>query len=256
MSGATRHAEAQERVDALRRRLYRSDATEEDLRRYLAERDADSTVEPTTRQEAAAPRRRRLLLPALVLIALVASGTGLALTPQHPTTPPTPSARAAAPDAAFASVVAVAGTLAADPASPAVRRHVSRRTTADGGTVLSQRFDGSGATVVPLDLTTAPFDGGRAVVMLTTSRRGPDGWRAVRVRTRRDWSSYAEVVARGPSTDDAGIPFATIAPYDGSPPGWIAVDAARDVRWRLEVMFLPPIANHPDCTDLRSCVDG
>lgn len=255
MTGRTPPAEAQQRLDGLRRRLYRSGATEEDLRRYTAERDAQQAAEPAAPTDVLPLRRRRSVLPAAALAVLLCSGVGIALTTGR-TAPPRATASPEVRSDRSQVVLDVGAGLSAGPRGRVVHEPASRTTAADGTAVLSQRFTGVGAAVVPLDLTTASFDGGRVVVTLTASRPSPVAWRAIRLRTRQDWSSYPEVVARSPAADSAGIRSSTVASYGGAPPGWIAVDADATGRWTLVVVLLSPLAHRASCTDLRSCLPG
>jgi hypothetical protein len=207
-------AEERERTEAelddLRRRLYRPDATDADLREYLAER---ATAAPADAPAPAPPRRHRraVLGVAAVAVALAACIAGTAVLLPRPANP---SAR---PAAASAEPSRVSGpTLTAVPI--------------DGAATAAERFEGVGDGVLSIHLPGAEFGTMRAVVLVYSSRTSTISWTAVRPP-----SGDVSVVARARVTSH--VDFATPHPftYAGGPPTRITVAAPEGLHWTVLV---------------------
>ncbi|GAA4741999.1 hypothetical protein GCM10025783_11640 [Amnibacterium soli] len=229
------------RLDALRRALYRPDATDADRQRYAAEQQAVRPPDPeaTTAAAPAAPVPRRWRLGLTVLAVVLAAAGGI-LVGQRFAQPLQQTARpTAAP--VLQQDVQDGARYAVDTAGVSGPRSVA--TTVRGTAVIGQRFEGRGSAVVPVDLLPGTFDGGRAMVVLTAARSAPTEWRALRLLTRNDFSSFPVVMAHG--TADPGTLVATPSTFvfPGAPPARIAVEAPDDVRWTLVVAASPQIAD-------------
>ncbi|MFD1722084.1 hypothetical protein [Amnibacterium endophyticum] len=215
-------------LDALRRRLYRPDASDADRARYDALRSRLET-RPSTTAEAPAPRprpsRRVLLGSALVGALLVVAAVLSATTAPEPAPTdsrlPSSVVTPPAPDPAQATPVAV-------------------QVAGEGGAVTGQRFHGVGPAVVPLITGEAPLTGGRLVVVLTADSASPLGWTALDPRSIGSGPSTPRVVASSPSRPRSGIGTPETATYDGAPPPQIAIDARDRTAWELTVLLLRP----------------
>ena len=231
MTAARQHEEHDVDVDALRRRLYRADASDADLRRYLDERGPL----PESEEPLAALRRPRhgpaiAALASALAICAVTTGVLLHRPATAPATPATPAATKAA------QVVVDAGDGRLLPIDP---DHLSgpARTAIDiaGQAASAQRFDGLGVQAVPVGLPGAEFGTERAVVVLYSDRASTVSWRVLRLATRRDWSSYQQVLASGrvATHPDSGTP--DTFSYAGGPPTEVLVEAPPDLHWTLLV---------------------
>lgn len=253
--------EARGRLDALRRRLYRDGATEDDLRRYLGARDALTAAEPAPgtasapsvaqqsgRPPAAALRPRRpALLPIVavvaVLVALVAVA-GVAATTV--TARPSPAAtRAADDDRSTTSPVVVGDDGGATAPENGYTTPARIAVSIDGVAAVAWQVHGHGSVYVPVDRAAASFRGGKAVVVLSSPDTVPIAWRAVRLLTRSNRSSNEQVVARSAAANRSGVPRTTVIDYDGDPPSHIAVQAQRGRGWTLLVALTPAVASDP-----------
>lgn len=200
-------------VEALRRRLYRADASEEDQARYaLLTRDAAPVPAPSR-----PPLRRRvprIVIPAAVVVGLAATvliGRSVA-TSARPVAEVRPTATAtatASPEVAVATI---------DLAEP------------------GKEIRGTGSAEVPVDVAYAAF-GGRFSVLLSSPDARPLGWTARTLETRRDWSSYRKVIASSPTRDRLDATRGDVAAYVGTPPMWITVQAPADTTWTLTIAF-------------------
>lgn len=226
--------------DALRRRLYRAEATEQDLVRYR------QTLRRGARRPATAPLRRTLphRRMALLLLAGLLTGALVVLTTPQRTAPTTSPARASpGPEP-------VALTVAADARAAFVRsleqgrgaglaqyffQHPDARPPAV--TTLSraatEEHDGVGTQAVGLAPSDLADHGGRITVMLTLARTARARWRAVR--------SGAQATAddlRGRRTEQlAGLPVSTTVGYRATAPDRLLIEAAPGVRWDVVVVF-------------------
>ena len=237
MTSPRKSSEEEARLDALRRRLYRADATEADRQRYEAERIATIEPEPLAAAEEQ-PAARRPRRGAVVLAAVVAGGLGLTL--GVVVAQPATERAKPAPAKVLQQSISDAQRFTIDTAG--VRGPTSVATAILGTALIGQRFEGHGPAVVPVDLLPGSFDGGRAMVVLTAAQPAPTAWRALRVVTRSDFSSFPVVMAHG--TADPGTIVATPSTfvYPGAPPARIAVEAPDDVRWTLLVAATSQIA--------------
>ena len=239
---APRHSPEEEaHFDALRRALYRPDAADADRQRYEAERASVLAPEPSEKAaaHAAAPPVRRsrtdLTVHAIELAAVVGmeDGQRIAL-PVAQTVQPT-AEPVLQQDFEDGPKFAVNMKGVSGPRSVA--------TAVRGTPVIGQQFEGHGSAVVPVDLLPGSFDGGRAMVVLTSAQSAPTAWRALRLLTRNDFSSFPVVLAHG--TADPGMLVATPSTFvfPGAPPARIAVEAPDDIRWTLVVAATPQIAD-------------
>lgn len=227
-------------LDALRRRLYRPDATDADLREYLAERVAAT---PGPEQEAAEPpprpsHRVPLILAgvgAAVVAVVVVGAVGLRQA-EDTALPAVPTAAASsAPTAAPSEAVVDVGdgqVLTLDGVAP-TRTAVG--TTVRDRRVIGRRFEGRGNAVVRLDPPVGSWDGGRVSVQMTSNGPSPVAWRALLRVTRTDWTTYPVVLARGLVPEQSGAAVPSTFLYPRNPPTEIAVAAGRDVPWTLVV---------------------
>jgi hypothetical protein len=215
----TESAEAR-RLDDLRRALYRADASDADVRRYLSERlKAGPAPAPAPQVSRRRPRRTLLAIgAALVLLSTLAVGVRLeqpAATIQATRAPrPVPTS--------VGDAAAVLG-----PTRVAV--------LVDGEAVSGFRFEGSGSVVLPFDPPPGSYDGGRAVVALVTGEPAPVVWRALRLTTRQDWTSFPQVLAQGTAGRAVDLPATEAFGYRGLPPTRVAVEAPVGTRWSLVV---------------------
>ena len=253
VTGFRESVEAQERLDELRRRLYRDGAGEEDLRRYAEVRDSILRIEqPRTEGPDAPPapplRRRRRAFPiaavavAALLLAGVGAGIAAKTSPVHPhaASTPTPKVTAAPDPVSTAEPQDIGdGQLLVQDAS-VVTAPSTLSVSIDGSVANAQQFEGTGDAVVPLDVSTAGFSGGRGVVVLSSEAVAPVDWRVLRTGTRTDWTSYQEVLAQGTVLAGSPAPSPILFDYPGNPPTHLAIQAPHGLRWTLLVVFLGP----------------
>jgi hypothetical protein len=248
VAGSKDSFEVQQRLDELRRSLYRDGATDEDLRRYAEERTAllDDPEPPTESLSDRTPRRKHRLLVAAAAGAVALFATiGIAVTarPVHPFAVPTPTPHAAPVRTGTLQDIGDGQALLQEAkviTSPPIQVVIV------GGTAATARqYLGIGDAVVALDLSTAPVDGNSGVVMLSSSKPSPIEWRALRLRTRRDWTPYEQVVARGTVIVRPGIQSRIDLHYVSPPPSRIAIRAPFGVRWTALVAFLSDSAPPP-----------
>ncbi|MBW4040873.1 MAG: hypothetical protein HIU86_01925 [Acidobacteria bacterium] len=203
-------------TEALRRRLYRPDASDDDRARYA---QLVPRAVPVSEAPSDAGRRRRvpsvLVLGAVVLaLAIVALAVRAIAAPEH--------AVARLPAAPSASAIAAAGRVTVGP---------------DGLAKPGEPVHGTGTVEVAIDVTGASFDGGRFSVLLSSTDERPVGWSAVTLATRRDWSSYRKPVGAGPARDRLAATRPDEIAYRDSPPRWVTVEAPADAAWTLTVGF-------------------
>ncbi len=247
MIGTQESVRARQRLEDLRRCLYRDGATEEDLRRYAEERAAllDAQVPPAERVGAPVAHHTRRLLVALfaTALALLAEiGVSITAQPAHTTAPKpaagaTPLTQGSIEDIGGGqTLVQEAGVVTSPPIQVVI---------VGGTAATAQQYQGIGDAVVALDLSSAPVDGSRSVVMLSASRTSPIEWRALRLDTRRDWTSYEQVLARGTVIARPGVQSRIDVHYVGPPPSRIAIQAPFGVHWTVLVAFLSGSAPAP-----------
>ena len=242
MTAPQQSPEEDARLDALRRALYRPDATDADRQRYRAEQAA-VLLEPEPTAQAPEPpverpaRRLRwgVMVVAVALAGLAGIAIGQRLAP--------PAVETARPTAAPVLQQDFEDGSRYEVDTKGVSGPRAVATTVRGTAVIGQRFEGHGPAVVPVDLLPGSFDGGRAMVVLTAAQPAPTAWRALRLLTRNDFSSFPMVMAHG--TADPGQLVATPSSfiYPGAPPARIAVEAPDSVRWTLVVAATPQIAD-------------
>lgn len=206
-------------AEALRRRLYAPEATEEDRRRYAAAAPAVQAVRPVPR------RRPRVPIAVVVLAAVLVAAGGAALT-----------GRLARPDATDAPRAIVTAAPSSAPTPPVISGPVEQvPVRIDGVAAVGQRLRGEGQAVVPIDTSSASFRGGSVSVVLASADGRPMGWEVRGLVTRQDWSSYQQVIGRSAGADRRGDPTAVTTPYTGAPPLWVAVEAPAGAIWTLTV---------------------
>jgi hypothetical protein len=211
MTGGTERERTEVALDDLRRRLYRADATEEDVRQYLAGRAA---VVPAEAPPAAQERRRRRGTPVGVVAVVGALAACVAITAvllPRPTSAPAPAAtRAAEPSR-------VSGpTLTAVPI--------------DGTATAAERFEGVGDGVLSIHLPSAEFGTLRAAVLVYSSRTSTISWTAMRPP-----SEDASVIARARVTSHVDFASPKAFTYAGGPPTRITVEAPEGLHWTMLV---------------------
>jgi hypothetical protein len=210
--------ESDARLDDLRRRLYGPQATEDDVARYAAEREARQPAAPAPR--IAAPRSRRT---ALLAGGVLLAGGALAL-----------GVRLLQPASARSAAVRAAQDLGdgeGDPTKVSGRSSVAA--SIDGTSVVGHRTQGYGNAVVPFDAPDGSFDGGRAMVAVTSTGPTRVGWQAIRRVTRQDWSAYPVVMASGSAQDRSGAHAPTVFGYATRPPDLVVIRAPADIGWTL-----------------------
>jgi hypothetical protein len=214
------------RVDDLRRRLYRADATAEDLERYRAELESVEPAAPEATPSAPQPRRVTAAAIALAVVAVVV--LVLAVRLGQPAEQTAPSTFGPAPTADAERVVGPARDAGGATILPVV---------IDGTTVAGQRFRGVGRAHVDVDAPQGAFDGGRMLIHLTTGGSQRLEWRAVAFAGRPDWTSRVEIASGAVWT-----PFGSTAPtpiaYPAQPPTRIEIDAPQGAGWTLVVAFV------------------
>ena len=225
-------SEAADRVDDLRRRLYRVDASEEDLQRYLAEQPVQPAVEPIEEVSGDGvkrfPRRRTGIALAVVMTAaavLIVQGARS----------PTGSAGPTALPAGQALLQSIGDGQVLDVAGGEVTDAVNVPAAVHGTAVAGQRFSGRGNALVAFHPPSGAFDGGTLMVAMTATGSAPVRWRALLVMTRNETTSYPLVLARGRVDRESGLGVPTTFIYPSRPPTRFAVAAAPDVRWTLVV---------------------
>jgi hypothetical protein len=242
---------ARDGPDELRRRLYRQDATLEDVTRYRAasgdEREGgEQEDEPLEAVRTRGPRRRALLA-AVVVIALAAVGIGVTAR-SHPLPAPHPTPLSAVPPddtelavpadarAAFIASLDTGGSAEVlqyifdnPDARPAPLRTVMR---AD-----STEHWGSGPAEVSLSPSQEAEHGGRFTVALTVNRLS----NVVMTVIRADSGNSASFIERLDAGDGVrarpGVPAVRTILYSGEAPTDLRLTVPRAVHWDLVVVF-------------------
>lgn len=243
--------------EALRRRLYRSDATEQDLARYrtaVDERPEEGTRSGPPKRPAATAVPARTRRPALLstLVAIVGGGAvvvaAVVLTTGRPATAPaapTRTAAAAAPDPvaiSAASRLRLAGRVQhGDPAAlsgffldhpesiPEALRGTRRADT--------QETPGTGDGMVGLDPSGLAMRGGRVTVVLVLDQPGTATWQALRDVTMEPHAATWRVVDRRTARYGAALPLAVTFAYQAAPPTRLRVTAPSGAHWSAAVVF-------------------
>lgn len=228
-------------LDALRRRVYASDATDVDVQQY---RDALAATrmpgEPVGHVEGGTPlpvRRRsrparlwRLVAAVGGAAALCAVAVGLAHQPSAPG--PSPSPVAVPPDVRSRFIAdvrrgdttSIANALIAHPERlPSVLRAAHR---AEVGQLAA-----AGAGVVDLRPSAIADSGGRLTVVVVTDDDAPVRWEAT--REPRPWSGPGRTIPVASSQGDvtAGVPAAATTAYRSGAPTRVRVEAPAGVHW-------------------------
>lgn len=242
MTAPQRSSEDDARLDALRRRLYRPEATDADRQRYAAasaaavlESEPDAATADRPPEEAARRPRWGAVVVAVALAGLAGVGIGQHLAPRAAETARPSAAPVLRQDFEDAPTFAVHMRGVSGPVSVA--------TSIRGTPVLGQQFEGRGRAVVPVDLLPGSFDGGRAMVVLTAAQPTPTAWEALGLVNGNDVSAFPVVMARGTADPGRIVATPSMFVYPGAAPGRIAVEAPDDVRWTLVVAATPQIAD-------------
>ncbi len=236
----TREPESTDSVlDDLRRRLYRSDATDDDLRRYVEARESGSEVPPQPEHGPPPPPPRRLVL-GLALAAVLAAGAAVAVAAQIGA-----SSERAAPAARTTAGLQESGAGADGASSVAELGSVaglgSVAASIGGTAAVGQRFQGYGDAVVPIDAPEGS-GGGRASIDVISTDPARVGWQALLRIDRDDGTSYPYVLAEGAAEDRSGAHAPTVFAFASRPLTQVAVEAPPGVGWTLVVAFTPEIA--------------
>lgn len=219
--------------ESLRRRLYRPDASPEDLQRYA------SAAPLAVRRQRAERRRpsRRALIGAALVLAGAAVITALLLRPA--TAPPLPAPTAVGLSAedrtdllqnlARGGDAGIAAYLVTHPSPPGL--------VATAGTITDE-LHGTGSRTVPLDVSQVPAGAGRATVLLVLAQPAHVTWRALRLGTDGSPVVLLRPVAAREGDQAAGsMTTATFAYADGRRPSRLRVEVGDGVRWGAAVVF-------------------
>lgn len=224
------------RLDDLRRRLYRADATDRDLQRYIEERESALPLEPSPPPppgRSSRPSFRGIALGAaavLVLVTAVVAGARAGTQAAEPTR--TPRGTTVQQNVGDGPVLTVNGEVEG-PSPVAV--------TIDGTAAVGQRFQGYGSVVVFLDPPTGSDAGGRALVGVTSTLPEGVAWRALLDFATGDGTTSPLVIAHGIAEDRSGAHAPTTFGYPTRPPTRIAIAAPAGVGWTLVVGVVHPI---------------
>ena len=242
--------------DALRRRLYRADATEEDRSRYaaLSSRVAPpqvvGEVEQEDRADAEAPaakRPRRVLVPVAAALA-VAAVVALAWIGTRASAPaPHPEASIAAPGAQVLAVtraersVLVTGLQHGGDAGLGAYffAHMENRPPIlqTPGRAETLEYHGTGSGTVDLAPSAAALHGGRMTVVIVLANDTRVRWRADRLGDPAGRpATWQPVVARAADLR-AGVPVVATIAYAAPPPTRLVMRLPEGVRWGAAVVF-------------------
>lgn len=239
MTGSKSTLAEHDRTDDLRRRLYRADATAVDLQHYLdvpVVPEAPASVDELVLAPAPPPRRRRVG-PGAAVALVVACGIVVAALLQQPLadqrrwTAPLQPARTVLQDVGSGRILAVDPTQVTGPTPVPI--------DVDGTPVVGRRFDGVGDAVVALDLPVTSSGAGQAAVAVSSTRGTPIAWRALRVATRKDRSSYQQVIAMQTITSEANFATPMTFTFTGGAPTRIVLEAPEGLRWTLLITAIP-----------------
>jgi len=74
--------------------------------------------------------------------------------------------------------------------------------------------------------------------MLSSTKASTIAWRALRLTTRTDWTSYEQVVAQGTVAGRPRVASPIDFHYVGAPPSRISIEAPYGVHWTVLIAFL------------------
>lgn len=222
-------------VDALRRRLYRPGATDEDLRAYEAARPLETAEEAEEPALSPRGRHRRLVVVAAVAGVLAVLVAGVLLRP---------AAEPARPVAARPSPVLldIGDGASLDVAAGSASRATAVVTAVDGTPVIGRRVEGRGNAVVDLDPDRSAA-GGRAVIAVASAGTARVTWRVLLDVLHPDWSASVFVLAQGRAEGEGDAVPATTFTFAARPPTRIAVQAPDGVRWA--VVYAATVGTEP-----------
>lgn len=245
----------EERLAALRRRLYAPGATDEDVAAYRAvarpARPADDAVPPAGRAaDAGGPSRRAAVV---VLGAVVVGGAALLGTVRlvagerpRPTASPAPTR-----DPRLTSAVLPASAATRDRFAAALQGgesaglldylygHPSYLPAAMRayGRADSTEYAGQGTSTIALAPSRDADRGGRFTVVLVADRAASFSWRAERLAERNDRSGPVVAMATHAGTLRAGEPASCTLAYDDGAPSRLAVYVDETVKWGAVAVF-------------------
>lgn len=228
------------RLDDLRRRLYRADATDRDLQRYIEERESALPLEPSPPPppgRSSRPSFRGIALGAAAVLVLALGATvvvGARAGSQAAEPIPTPRGTTVQQNVGDGPVLTVNGEVEG-PSPVAV--------TIDGTAAVGKRFQGYGSVVVFLDPPMGSDAGGRALVGVTSTLPEGVAWRALLDFATGDGTTSPLVIAHGIAEDRSGAHAPTTFDYPTKQPTRIAIAAPAGVGWTLVVGVVHPIAS-------------
>jgi len=234
--------------DDLRRRLYRPDATPEDLERFRAANPGPEAADPPATLPSTAGRRTPILVAAALLVgcAVAAVSIGTTTHPQPVRTASTPLASPAAPPGSTLAIPAsdraafVRSLRAGRPAGllpyflthpdarPAIIRTVTR---AD-----SEEHFGEGSTAIALDPSSAALKGGRFTVVLTVDRPVTAAMTLDHVDSHSPQGLAIKLVL-DPVHADPGLPAVVSLEYEGAGLNTVRLTVPVGVHWDLVADF-------------------
>ncbi len=234
-------AEQRQDREALRRRLYRPDASPDDLQRFASAaprtaRRAGASATPTPRRRRPRPSRRAVGAAGVAAVLLVVAGA-LLLRPTG--APPAPAPTGVALSAEDRSELlqnlarggdaGIAAYLVTHPSPPGL--------VATDGTITDE-LHGSGPGTLPLDVSQVPAGAGRATVLVVVAQPVHVAWQALRLGTDGSPVVVLRPVAERQGDQAAGaLTTATFAHSDGGRPVRLRVDVPDGVRWGAAVVF-------------------
>jgi hypothetical protein len=233
VTDAPEPATTEDRLDDLRRRLYRADASDDDLRRYLAERATHPEALPPPEQPAASRSSSRRLVLGIGLAAAVVIGAAIVVSGQlaGPMEEAAPSSSPPAARNGFGD-----GVLGAVDGPTAVAVSI------DGTAAVGRQYQGYGDATVFFTAPPGSSDGGRALVDVTSSQPSLVDWEARLRVTRADGESFPYLLARGPAQDHSGAHAPTTFAYAGKPLNHVIITAPSEIGWTLVIAVTPRIA--------------
>ena len=246
-------AELDAELAELRRRIFRSGATDADRERYshLTERQHPApgperggavrgtlTADPQAGGRRTPMRRRGVLLAgALAAVALV--GLGLGLVPRGAQLPPAPSPVPVTFDGPTRSefVQNLEGGGAAGIAAYLVTHRPPLPLRGASRSFLIER-SGTGPQGISLNGTPPETVAGRATVFLVLEVAAHAGWTASRIRAQSDDPSPLQAVARRSGDQQSGVMSSATFRYPaGGRPVRLDIDVPAGVRWGAAVEF-------------------
>ncbi|MGN6743467.1 MAG: hypothetical protein ACTHJL_09255 [Amnibacterium sp.] len=242
-----------EELEALRRRLYRPDATDADRARYRelvrAEVRPDTqdgpSEEPPGTAGSPARRGRPLLVGAAVTVVVALLAVGIAVTARPASAPaPTPTGPAFG-DTGFlvpadARAAFVHALLAGRPAG--LLRYVFDHPDAlppqlrTVGRADSVESSGTGHGEVVLEPSAAADRGGRLTIAVTVARPVDVSWTCIRTHAATT-QAYFEVLDAEHLTAEPGLPAVRTFTYGGEAPTIVAVQVPTGVHWDVVAVF-------------------